>query len=106
MTVETVRAFLVDKAPDIAIIYLPTSTATVVLAAEAHGVAPGQIAKSLLLDAGGRRVMIVTRGNTRIDNQKFASHRVLRMAPHFLEKAGGALTFGRAELGVVTAAVP
>ena len=104
MTVETVRAFLADKAPDIVIIDLPTSTATVVLSAEAHGVEPGQIAKSLLLDAGGRRVMIVTRGGTRLDNQKFKQtfgRRAKMFGPEDVEAAtghpvGGVCPFGLA----------
>jgi prolyl-tRNA editing enzyme YbaK/EbsC (Cys-tRNA(Pro) deacylase) len=104
MTVETVRAFLADKAPDIAIIDLPTCTATVALAAEAHGVAPGQIAKSLLLEAGGRRVLIVTRGDTRIDNQKFKQtfgRRAKMLGPEDVEAVtghpiGGVCPFGLA----------
>ena len=53
MTVETVRAFLADKAPDIVIIDLSTSTATVVLAAEAHGVERSQNHSCSMPVAGG-----------------------------------------------------
>lgn len=70
MTIESVRAFLAEKAPDIAIIELATSTATVSLAAEGHGVAPGQIAKTLSLRAGERSFLVVTRGDARLDNRK------------------------------------
>lgn len=70
MGIEAVRAFLSEKAPDIRIIELPRSTATVAEAAEGHGVAPGQIAKTLTLRAGGRIVMLVTRGDVRLDNRK------------------------------------
>jgi len=38
MSLESVRAFFAAKAPDIAIIEMETSTATVAQAAEAHGV--------------------------------------------------------------------
>ena len=41
MSLESVRAFLAEKAPELTIIELETSTATVALAAEAHGVEPG-----------------------------------------------------------------
>ena len=41
------------QTPDLHIIELATSTATVALAAEAHGVEPGQIAKSVRLPRVG-----------------------------------------------------
>ena len=70
MSLESVRAFFAEKAPDIAIIELETSTATVALAAEAHGVEPGQIAKTLAFRVGERNVLLVARGDARIDNKK------------------------------------
>lgn len=70
MSVESVRAFFAEKAPDITIIEMPDSTATVDLAAEAHGIEPGRIAKTLLLNAGGRKILIVARGDARLDNRK------------------------------------
>ncbi|MGX8249785.1 YbaK/EbsC family protein, partial [Escherichia coli] len=51
-------------------IELPSSTATVALAAEAHGVAAGQIAKTLAFRIAERDVLIVARGDARIDNRK------------------------------------
>ncbi|MGU3399191.1 YbaK/EbsC family protein [Brucellaceae bacterium D45D] len=71
MSLETVKAFFADKAPEIEVIELPTSTATVALAAEAHGVEPGQIAKTLSLNAKEKTILVVTRGDARIDNRKF-----------------------------------
>ncbi|SUW38359.1 YbaK/prolyl-tRNA synthetase associated domain-containing protein [Brucella abortus] len=50
---------------------MPTSTATVALAAEAHGVEPGQIAKTLSFSTKDQTILIVTRGDARIDNRKF-----------------------------------
>ena len=41
MSIESVRAFFAEKAPDIAVIESPMSSATVTLAAEAYGVEPG-----------------------------------------------------------------
>jgi prolyl-tRNA editing enzyme YbaK/EbsC (Cys-tRNA(Pro) deacylase) len=70
MSLESVRAFLAAKAPDIAVIELGTSTATVALAAEAHGVEPGRIAKTLSLKIGDRPLLVVTRGDARLDNKK------------------------------------
>ena len=70
MSLASVRAFFAAKAPDIAIIELQSSTATVALAAEAHGVSPGQIAKTLAFRIAERDVLIVARGDARIDNRK------------------------------------
>jgi prolyl-tRNA editing enzyme YbaK/EbsC (Cys-tRNA(Pro) deacylase) len=70
MSLESVRAFLAEKAPDIAIIELESSTATVALAADGHGVLPAQIAKTLSLRVGERNLLVVTRGDSRLDNKK------------------------------------
>jgi prolyl-tRNA editing enzyme YbaK/EbsC (Cys-tRNA(Pro) deacylase) len=70
MSVESVREFLAEKAPDIAIIELESSTATVLLAAQGHGVEPAQIAKTLSLRVGERSFLVVTRGDARLDNRK------------------------------------
>jgi prolyl-tRNA editing enzyme YbaK/EbsC (Cys-tRNA(Pro) deacylase) len=71
MSLESVKAFLSDKAPDLNVIELETSTATVALAAEAHNVEPGQIAKTLSFKVKDDAILIVTRGDARIDNRKF-----------------------------------
>src|ERR1700736_1205243 len=70
MSLESVRAFLAEKAPDIAVIESPLSSATVALAAEAYGVEPGRIAKTLSLRIGDRVVLIVAAGTSRMDNRK------------------------------------
>jgi prolyl-tRNA editing enzyme YbaK/EbsC (Cys-tRNA(Pro) deacylase) len=70
MSLDSVRAFLAEKAPDIEIIELESSTATVALAARGHGVAPAQIAKTLSLRIRDRDVLVVIRGDARLDNKK------------------------------------
>ncbi|PKH25374.1 cys-tRNA(pro)/cys-tRNA(cys) deacylase [Enterobacterales bacterium CwR94] len=70
MSLESVRAFFAEHAPEIEIIELPQSTATVELAARAHHVAPGQIAKTLTLKVKNQVVLVVTRGDARLDNAK------------------------------------
>lgn len=70
MTVETVRAFLVEHAPDIRIIELENLTATVEMAAREHGVKPAQIAKTLSLKVKDRAMLIVAAGDVRLDNRK------------------------------------
>ena len=71
MSLASVKAFLATHAPDIAVVELETSTATVALAAAAHGVEPGRIAKTLSLRIGEDVILLVTSGDARLDNQKF-----------------------------------
>ena len=70
MSLESVRAFFAEKAPDISVIESPISSATVALAAEAYGVEPGMIAKTLSLRVGERVILIVAAGTSRMDNKK------------------------------------
>jgi prolyl-tRNA editing enzyme YbaK/EbsC (Cys-tRNA(Pro) deacylase) len=70
VSVASVRAFLATHAPDIAVIETAESSATVELAAAAHGVAPAQIAKTLSLRVGDKILLLVTRGDARLDNRK------------------------------------
>jgi len=83
MSLHSVKAFLAEHAPDIAVIELEASTATVTLAAEAHGVEPGRIAKTLSLRIGPDVVLLVTRGDARLDNQKFKA--AFRAKPTMLD---------------------
>jgi Uncharacterized conserved protein len=71
MSLESVRAFFAQKAPEIDVIVTEASSATVALAAEAHGVAPEQIAKTICLRIGDRVVLVVAAGTARLDNRKF-----------------------------------
>jgi prolyl-tRNA editing enzyme YbaK/EbsC (Cys-tRNA(Pro) deacylase) len=83
MTIESVRQFFAQHAPDLDILELEQSTATVALAAEAHGVVPGQIAKTLSLKTGDSVVLVVARGDARLDNRKLkqASGGRVKMLP-------------------------
>jgi prolyl-tRNA editing enzyme YbaK/EbsC (Cys-tRNA(Pro) deacylase) len=74
MSLESVRAFFAENAPDIAVIESSISSATVALAAEAYGVEPGRIAKTLSLRIGERVVLIVASGTSRMDNKKVKAH--------------------------------
>jgi len=72
MSLQSVRDFFAARQLDIPIIELEVSTATVALAAEAHGVEPGRIAKTLAFRInGGQAILLVARGDARIDNRKF-----------------------------------
>ena len=70
MSLESVRAFFAERSPDVSVIESPQSSATVTLAAEAYGVEPARIAKTLSLRVGERVVLIVASGTARMDNRK------------------------------------
>ncbi|KTT13339.1 prolyl-tRNA synthetase [Pseudomonas oryzihabitans] len=70
MSLDSVRQHLARIAPDLEILEATTSTATVTLAAAAHGVEPGRIAKTLGLKVGEQQLLLVARGDARLDNRK------------------------------------
>jgi prolyl-tRNA editing enzyme YbaK/EbsC (Cys-tRNA(Pro) deacylase) len=104
MTVENVRAFLGEHAPDLEIVEPNASTATVEMAAEGHGVQPAQIAKTLSLKIKDRVLLIVTSGTARLNNQRIkdalggkprmlAADEVVELTGH---PVGGVCPFGLA----------
>ena len=70
MSAASVRAWLAEHAPDLKLIEVADSTATVDTAAKALGVAPGRIAKTLAVRAGEHLFLLVARGDARLDNRK------------------------------------
>lgn len=70
MSLETVQRHLAHAAPDLKVLVTDESSATVDLAAAAHGVAPAQIAKTLSFQLKDRIFLVVTRGDARLDNKK------------------------------------
>ena len=102
MSLDSVRADLAARAPDLTVIVTEASTATVDLAAAVHGVAPGQIAKTLAIRVGDEEFLLVTRGDARLSNQKakaafggrprmLGPDDVLRLTSH---QVGGVCPFG------------
>jgi prolyl-tRNA editing enzyme YbaK/EbsC (Cys-tRNA(Pro) deacylase) len=70
MSLVSVRAWLAEHAPDLPILVTEQSTATVGEAARALGVEEGRIAKTLAIRINGKVLLLVTRGDTRLDNAK------------------------------------
>ncbi|EEE43601.1 YbaK/EbsC family protein [Roseibium alexandrii] len=70
MSLESVRAHLAKAAPDLEVLVTEDSSATVDLAAAAHGVEPGQIAKTLSFRVKDEVFLLVARGDARLDNKK------------------------------------
>lgn len=102
MSLASVQADLAARAPELSVIVTDASTATVQLAADVHGVEPGQIAKTLCIRVKDEEFLLVTRGDARLDNQKSKSafggrprmlgaEDVLRLTSH---QVGGVCPFG------------
>ncbi len=72
MSLESVRAFMAEKAPDIAVVELGQSSNTMTLSAE-WNVKPAQIAKALSLRVGDRNLLLLACGDSRLDNKKVKS---------------------------------
>ena len=70
MSLESVREWLAANAPDLDLIIVEESTATVDTAARALGVEPARIAKTLAVRAGDHVFLLVARGDARLDNSK------------------------------------
>ncbi len=83
MSYEHARAHLEKKGFADRIILHGASTATVELAAQALGVEPGMIAKTLSFLVDGKTVLILAEGMARVENRKFKDtfHTKARMIP-------------------------
>ena len=104
MSFESVRAWLAEHAPDLPIIDQAASTATVAAAAATLGVEPGRIAKTLAFRVGDTAMLLVARGDARLDNAKtkaalggrprmLAAEETLALTGHAI---GGVCPFGLA----------
>lgn len=71
MSIQSVREYLTPLGLADRILVFETSSATVELAAQAAGVIPARIAKSLSLMLPEGPILLVTAGDARIDNPRF-----------------------------------
>ena len=71
MSLKRAEEYLENKGFLDHVIELEESTATVVMAAEALGVEPGMIAKTMSFLQGENAVLILTEGTARVDNRKY-----------------------------------
>jgi prolyl-tRNA editing enzyme YbaK/EbsC (Cys-tRNA(Pro) deacylase) len=74
MSIEAVKKHLARWKRDGDIIELPQSTATVAEAARTIGVEAARIAKSISLKKGDGAIILVTAGDTKVDNRKFKDY--------------------------------
>ncbi len=71
MAIEKVRAYFKQYGMEERILEMEHSSATVELAAEAVGVAPARIAKSLTFKKEEHAIMVVVAGDAKVDNRKY-----------------------------------
>ena len=71
MSINDVRQYLKNYQKDNEVLELDKSSATVELAAQALNVIPARIAKTLSFKKDDSCILIVTAGDTKIDNKKF-----------------------------------
>jgi len=71
VSVESVKEYLKQYSKEDAVRELDVSSATVALAAQALGVEPARIAKTISLKDEDGCILVVTAGDAKIDNSKF-----------------------------------
>ena len=71
MSIETVRAYFKTCGREGDVLEFPVSSATVELAAQALGVIPARIAKTLSFLVEDRCILILAAGDAKIDNKKY-----------------------------------
>jgi len=71
LTLESVKKHIEEAKIDVEMYEMEGSTATVELAAGALGVEPGRIAKSMAIRLKERDILILAKGDVRLDNRKF-----------------------------------
>lgn len=102
MSFEKAEGYLTERGFKDRIIVPKLSSATVELAAQAVGVEPGRIAKTLSFLVNGEPVLILAEGTSRIDNRKFRAqfHTKAKMIPpaevegYVGHEPGGVCPFG------------
>lgn len=83
MSLEKAKAYLAEKGYADHVIELEDSSATVQLAAQALGVEPGMIAKTMSFLIEEEAILILTEGTARVDNRKYKDtfHMKAKMIP-------------------------
>jgi prolyl-tRNA editing enzyme YbaK/EbsC (Cys-tRNA(Pro) deacylase) len=104
MSIENVKKYLRQWGRDKDIIELEATTATVLEAAEALGVIPARIAKSISLRQGDKAVVVVIAGDMKLDNQKYKEY--FRIKARMLSPEEALNSVGHAVGGVCPFALP
>lgn len=101
--VQAVQDALDAAGADTKVIMLPAAVHTAAAAAEALGVGVGQIANSLIFDADGEPLLVLTSGAHRVDTAKLAATlgvaKLGRATPEFVRAQTGQPIGGVAPVG-------
>ena len=105
MSISKVREYFRQYGMEERILEMEQSSATVELAAQAVGVEPARIAKTLSFKKGEDTILVVTAGDMKIDNSKFKHFfgmKAKMLAPEDVEHLtghaiGGVCPFGNPE---------
>ena len=98
MSIEKVKEYLSRWGREKDVLEFPVSSATVELAAQAVGVIPARIAKTLTFKQADGAIVLVTAGDARIDNKKFKA--ALGLKPKMLSPEDALELTGHAVGGV------
>lgn len=74
MSIERVREYFRQYHMEERILEMDQSSATVELAAQAVGVEPARIAKTMSFKKGDETILVVTAGDRKIDNSKYKNY--------------------------------
>ncbi|MCQ1531574.1 YbaK/EbsC family protein [Lutispora saccharofermentans] len=106
MSIESVKKQFKDEGLPLEVIEMDTSTATVELAAAALGVEPARIAKTMAFRLKDRDILLLAKGDVKVDNRKFKDN--FAEKPRFISlddleeatghPAGGVCPFGLIKL--------
>lgn len=102
MSIESVKRQFKEQGLPLEVMELDTSTATVELAAAALGVEPARIAKTMAFRLKDRDILLLTKGDVKVDNRKFKDYfkeKARLISPEEVEEAtghpvGGVCPFG------------
>ena len=103
MSIEKVRAYFQELGMADKILEFPSSSATVELAAQAVGVIPARIAKTLSFQDGEGCLLVVAAGDAKIDNRKFKDEfgcKAKMLGPEDVERLTGHAIGGVCPFGV------
>jgi prolyl-tRNA editing enzyme YbaK/EbsC (Cys-tRNA(Pro) deacylase) len=101
--VQKIAAALSEAGAPGEIVILPNAVHTAALAAEALGIEVGQIANSLIFDAGGEPLLVLTSGAHRVDTAAVAEQlgveKINRASAEFVREHTGQAIGGVAPVG-------
>ncbi len=104
MSIESVKKQFSEEELPLEVIEMNTSTATVELAAAALGVEPARIAKTMAFRLKEKDILLLAKGDVKVDNQKFKGYfkeKAKFIRPEDLDAATGHPVGGVCPFGLI-----